>query len=176
MNNLIPRWLGASLLTLGLLPFGALYANAQANTTPAGDRILMGAFVDRDWTAANPCGDKITHASEWEDNKQWYGNAGPYFGKIFPEVFRPNGSKNWYYLWESEIDKIKAQGRVPYINLEFHGELALHDNSKCWWRTAADNQRVDRNVIAQILNGDEVPVPNRLTGPVIILVEGRDLR
>lgn len=127
---------------------------AQSNAIPAGDRILMGAFVDRDWTAANPCGDKITHASEWEDNKQWYGNAGPYFGKIFPEVFRPDGSKNWYYLWEAEIDKIKAQGRVPYINLEFHGELALRDNSKCWWRTAANNQRVDRNVIAQILNGE----------------------
>ncbi len=45
-------------------------SQAQSNAIPAGDRILMGAFVDRDWTAANPCGDKITHASEWEDNKQ----------------------------------------------------------------------------------------------------------
>lgn len=126
---------------------------AQSNAIPAGDRVLMGAFVDRDWTAAHPCGDKITQDWEWADNKQWYGNASPYFGKIFPEVFRPDGSKNWYYLWEAEVDKIKAQGRVPYINLEFHGELALHDNSKCWWKWDTTNQRVDRNIIKEILDG-----------------------
>jgi len=143
-----------TLITLTAACLAIHTAQAQSNTIPAGERILMGAFVDRDWTAANPCGDKITQASEWQDNKQWYGNAAPYFGKIFPEVFRPDGSKNWYYLWKPEIETIKAQGRTPYINLEFHGELALHDNSKCWWRTAANNQRVDRNVIAQILNGE----------------------
>ncbi len=142
------RWLSASVAALCLIP-----SFAQANTIPAGDRILMGAFVDRDWTQANPCGDKNTQHWEWDDNKQWYGNARPYFGKIFPEVFRPDGSKNWYYLWEADIERIKAQGRVPYINLEFHGELALRDNSKCWWRTDENNQRIPRNIIAQILDG-----------------------
>ncbi len=151
MNNPISRWLNASMIALSLLSIA--HTPAQANETPAGERVLMGAFVDRDWTEANPCGDKITADWEWADNKQWYGNAAPYFGKIFPEVFRPDGSKNWYHLWKEEISKIKAQGRVPYINLEFHGELARHDNSKCWWRWDASNQRVDRNIIKEILDG-----------------------
>lgn len=145
------RWVQGCALVAGLLI--TTISQAQISLAPAGNRILMGAFVDRDWTESNPCGDKITSPGEWADNKQWYGNAGPYFGKIFPEVFRPDGSKNWFYLWEAEIDKIKAQGRVPYINLEFHGELALHDNSKCWWRWNEQNQRVPHNIIAEILSG-----------------------
>ena len=151
MKSQMPLWLKGGLIGISLLSSAASFA--QNDSIPAGDRVLMGAFVDRDWTEANPCGDKITHDWEWADNKQWYGNASPYFGKIFPEVFRPDGSKNWYYLWEAEIDKIKAQGRVPYINLEFHGELALRDNSKCWWRWNESNQRVDRNIIKEILEG-----------------------
>jgi hypothetical protein len=109
----------------------AQMAQAQAQA-PAGGRILTGAFVDRDWSDANPCGDKVTQDWEWNDNKQWYGNVYPYFGKIFPEVFRPDGSKNWYANWQPEIARIKAQGRVPYINLEFHGELQRHNNAECW--------------------------------------------
>lgn len=96
-------------------------ATAQAPLEPAGGRVLTGGFVDMDWSDANPCGDKITEMREWDDNKQWYGNVNPYFGKIFPEMFLPDGSKNWYGNWQIEVARIKAQGRVPYINLEFHG-------------------------------------------------------
>jgi hypothetical protein len=121
--------------------------------TPAGNRVLTGGFVDRDWTDANPCGDKITQDWEWSDNKQWYGNVYPYFGKIFPEVFRPDGSKNWYSNWKQEITRIKGQGRVPYINLEFHGELQHHNNAECWHGDRKGNDRVTHNIIREILNG-----------------------
>ena len=150
-NSLSPRLLVSGLLLSSALSFAPVL-EAQ-NVTPAGGRILTGAFVDRDWSDANPCGDKITNDSEWRDNKQWYGNVYPYFGKIFPEVFLPDGSKNWYSNWRQEIAEIKAQGRVPYINLEFHGELQRHNNAECWHGDGKGNDRVKRNVIREILNG-----------------------
>lgn len=133
---------------------GVPLAEAQAPFEPAGGRVLTGAFVDMDWSDANPCGDKITEDREWSDSKQWFGNVNPYFGKIFPEVFRPDGSKNWYGNWQVEIAKIKTQGRVPYINLEFHGELQKHDNRECWHGGEKGNDRVGRNIIKEILDGN----------------------
>jgi hypothetical protein len=153
-NSLSPRLLAGGLLLSSALSFAPVL-EAQ-NVTPAGGRILTGAFVDRDWSDANPCGDKETTETEWSDNKQWYGNVYPYFGKIFPEVFRPDGSKNWYGNWKPEIAKIKAQGRVPYINLEFHGELQRHNNAECWHLGGTGgngNDRVTHNIIREILTG-----------------------
>ncbi|MES2825671.1 MAG: RICIN domain-containing protein [Pseudomonadota bacterium] len=139
-----------------ILCFGIATTSFAQNLVPAGDRVLTGAFVDRDWSDANPCGDKITQDWEWNDNKQWYGNAYPFFGKIFPEVFRPDGSKNWYGNWQTEVARIKQQGRVPYINLEFHGELQRHNNAECWHLGGTGgngNDRVPHNIIREVLNG-----------------------
>jgi hypothetical protein len=173
MNNKISSFLGemqfsvfnkscalrkrSSLVVCAMVVSGAMglssLVEAQAPLEPAGGRVLTGGFVDMDWSDAVPCGDKITTLSEWSDNKQWYGNVYPYFGKIFPEVFRPDGSKNWYSNWQAEITKIKAQGRVPYINLEFHGELQKHDNNECWHGGGKGNDRVAHNIIKEILDG-----------------------
>ncbi|WP_340678059.1 RICIN domain-containing protein [Paraglaciecola sp.] len=141
------------LALTGLIAFNS-GAHAQ-ETEPAGNRVLTGAFVDRDWSDSNPCGDKVTAHWEWNDNAQWYGDVRPYFGKIFPEIFKPDGSKNWYGNWQSEIAKIKEQGRVPYINLEFHGELERGDNNECWHLSGVNNgnNRVTHNIIAEILSG-----------------------
>jgi hypothetical protein len=150
--SLTQRFLWSGFWLLVCLGF-AVMSQAQ---TPAGNRVLTGAFVDRDWSDANPCGDKVTSNEEWNDNKQWYGNVYPYFGKIFPEIFRPDGSKNWYGNWQAEIARIKSQGRVPYINLEFHGELQRHDNNECWHlggTGSGGNDRVTHNIIKEILDG-----------------------
>lgn len=140
-----------SLAAVAMIPF---LADAQS-VAPAGNRVLTGGFVDRDWSASFMCGDKITSPEEWSDNKQWYGNVYPYFGKIFPEMRKPDGSKNWYSNWKNEVTKIKAQGRVPYINMEFHGELQMHNNAMCWLYggSVPNNDRVKHNVINEILTG-----------------------
>lgn len=119
-----------------------------APSYPAGDRIYMGAFVDRDWADDNRCGDKITSAEEWDDNEQWYGNTNPYFAKIFPEWFLPDGGYQYYSAWKIEIAKIKEQGRIPYINWEAHGET---QTGLCWW---TGTERISRNIIAEINHGD----------------------
>lgn len=123
-------------------------STVYAPAYPAGDRIYMGAFVDRDWADDNRCGDKITSSEEWDDNEQWYGNTNPYFAKIFPEWFLPDGGYQYYSAWKSEIAKIKEQGRIPYINWEAHGETQTR---QCWW---TGTERISRNILAEINRGD----------------------
>jgi hypothetical protein len=133
-------------------------------------RVFMGSFADRDWSHSNYCGDKITANSEWDDSEQWYGNPSqknPYFRKIFPEMYRSDGSTRPYTDWKPEIDRIKVQGGVPYVNLEFHGKLldATDSNSGnvpyCWHGASPDEDgdgvaesRVGVNVINKLWVND----------------------
>ncbi|MFT5759599.1 MAG: hypothetical protein ACI9LM_004366 [Alteromonadaceae bacterium] len=113
---------------------------------PASDRVYMGSFTDRDWSANNLCGDKQTQHQEWDENKQWFGNTQPFFGKIFPEWFKPDGSPNFYRNWKVEIERIKAQGRIPYINWEAHGQTT---DGECWH----GQDRAGRDIISEINAG-----------------------
>ncbi len=128
-----------STLLIPQVSFSAAY--------PAGDRVFMGAFVDRDWSASNVCGDKQTFHWEWDNSEQWFGNTNPYFAKIFPEWFMPDGNYNYYAFWREDIARIKEQGRIPYINWEAHGQTA---DQQCW-HGAVD--RVNRNIISEINSG-----------------------
>ncbi|ABD82279.1 RICIN domain-containing protein [Saccharophagus degradans] len=135
-----------SMLAPVVLAFSAITYAAE----PASDRIYMGAFTDRNWSESNPCGDKQTEHWEWNQNSQWFGNTNAYFGKIFPEWFLPDGAPNIYQNWKVEVERIKAQGRIPYINWEAHGQT---QDGECWHGGNGQNARADRDVISEINAG-----------------------
>jgi hypothetical protein len=84
--------------------------------------VYIGHYVDRDWSWSNLSGDKNTSEGEWDDSDSRFAGKRPKFKKIFPEWFNGNGSWQYYSSWSDEVERIKAQGSLPYINWEAHGD------------------------------------------------------